>query len=586
MDTKNDYRYAHMEFELGGLGLNSPKELEVYKGGYDTAINNDEMNVYKVNLWANQYCAEDIDAALAKYPNDISRAYAEVAEIYGNERICTVLNISIEAREQMQSFEKFSQETRDWGKQYELTGASAPDYLLPLESSKRPPLLITDTAILEKFVEVTRENEINRNREKSSVVYETVRRDDEITLNEANSGVSVDEKGDLTVNDERKILENTAIVPEVEDVVKAMAVKEIVAKMPTPEMMKMIENQLMEQPLEALQAVYPHVFDPDPNPERTARAERIIAGIEERSPITNEEYPAVFNEIFNKKIVEPLENTAENPLKGEFSVNLGAYFADKNNYYAEGISEKFVEDLQTVLVYNGVRNFDIQRDPDGNFDIKIIGEELAGLSENESQMLAAAHAKGVFKEWAESNDIPCERLSEAHEKQHFINQIVEEHHGLPEEYYGYDGTNGEPEDYGILDDIDREFSLQKRTVDELKQELDGIKEWKRVNLANEHDNPDFDNRSMEHGFEVPKQDYVPQGNAPKNKIDGFTETARDEKDDIRQGLSDERAGNPNNPGEVKPKNLAERLKEKKAIMAVKNEGKGHKEPEIKNHLEH
>ena len=308
-----DYRYAHLEFELGGLGLSSPKEPEVFHRGYDYAMNHEKMEEYKANLWVNQYCAEDIDTALAAYPNDPQQAYEKVAQIYGNERIATVLNVSIEAREQMPSFENFSQETLDWGKQYAITGASAPKYLLPLESSKRPPLLLTDTATLEKFVEIVRQNELAQNREPIQ---------------------AVPQEHSQTLPQPPII---AAPIPKTAEVVKFMAVKDIVANMPTPEMMKFIEQQLMNHDLDELQKVYPHVFPPvmDAEPERTARAEKIVAELAERSPITTADFPQVFDEVFarNASDAPAIESPAELQLS-----------------YAGELARKVVEELNFANV--------------------------------------------------------------------------------------------------------------------------------------------------------------------------------------------------------------------------------------------
>ena len=467
----NDYRYAHLEFELGGLGLNSTKELAVYKGGYDTAFNNDEMDIYKVNLWANQYCAEDIDAALqnVKTPQEMEQAYNQVAEIYGNERVCSVLAVSIEAREQMQSFEKFSQGTRDWSKNYEMTGASAPEHLMFLEGNKRPPLLITDTATLENFIDIVRENEITQTRENqperetftveiSPEMQETIAainekiKADEITINEANSGVSLNENGDLSITDGNKILENAAIIPPVEDVVKVMAVKDIVAQMPTPEMMKIVEAQLMTRSIDDLQAVYPHVFE-NAEPDRSVKAEKIVEELLERSPLTNEELPGVFNEVFNKKIVEPVTGE-ENPYAGDLIVALDN--GKNGEIVVKDVNEKYLEDLKTVFLYNGVRNFEADDipAPDGVFEIRISGEELPGLTQEESQNLAVGFAKSVFKNWNESLGIPLGTEADRPEISFDeLNGISQEKRDLIYKIGDiilenlYDTTNGEPEDY-------------------------------------------------------------------------------------------------------------------------------------------
>jgi hypothetical protein len=360
----NDYRYAHLEFELGGLGLESVKELEVFRQGYDTAMNHEKMDVYKANLWANQYCAEDIDAALAEYPDNPTRAYAQVSEIYGNERIATVLNISIEAREQMPSYDNFSRETRDWGEQYKITGATAPKYLLPLESNKRPPLLITDTATLESFAEVVRANEIAHERKQ------------QVQLGE-NAGWLRAETPEPFQD-----LITTAAVPQTSEVVKIMAVREIVAKMPTPELMAMVEQQLMARGIDELQVVYPHVFA-HAEPERSARAERIVTEIRARSPIANVDYPDVFNEVFNQKIAEPILNyDLSMP-----AVELRAFsdiIADINNAFGMSLD---AESEKNVVLFETYQGGDSSLLKGFESDSRLIGELKSWIDNIENKIV-------------------------------------------------------------------------------------------------------------------------------------------------------------------------------------------------------
>jgi len=234
-----DHRYAHLDFLLGGLGLQSINEFGVYTGDYNKAVGDDEMAMYSLNQWANQYCAEDIDVAIAEVAAEygninvdhlpepiqkelLNKAYEKVANMYGNERICTVLAINAEAREKMGSFEKFSQETREWGKQYYYEDNTKPIAFSYLENANRPPLLVTNTAILEKFVEVARENEVAHNRKRQDPKLEytgetiTLNISDEvkaviqgsvaagnkqgITANEANSGVELNERGNKYIS--------------------------------------------------------------------------------------------------------------------------------------------------------------------------------------------------------------------------------------------------------------------------------------------------------------------------------------------------------------------------------------------------
>jgi hypothetical protein len=314
MNATTDIRYAQLEFELGKLGLESVKDLEVMRLGYDYAFNNELMEEYKANLWANQYCAEDIDAALVQFPDNPQQAYNKVAKIYGNERVATVLNISIEARNLMPSFESFSQEINEWGERYKITGASAPKSLLPLESDKRPPLLLTDTVILEKFTEIVRANEIPFEHKKTKELMnlqEPLIIQNDVTLSEANSGVGLDSSGNLTAINEfnspiiaDKKPQTGIIVPPKEEIVKVIAIKEIIAKMPTPEMLRMVEQVLMYKDIDELQQVYPHAFE-NAEPDRSEKAVKIIEELENRQPITIDEFPQIFDEVLVQKTAEP-----------------------------------------------------------------------------------------------------------------------------------------------------------------------------------------------------------------------------------------------------------------------------------------
>ena len=415
-----DYKHAHLELEVSKLGIESVKELEVFNGGYAAAIKDDKIDIYKVNLLANQHCAEDIDKAIAKNGNIMAydkktqaklfnRAYEAIAEVYGNERIATVLSMNIEARDKIPSYENFSQGAKEWGELRQTEGVSISDNPLLLGSNYRPPLMITNTNILENFVEIAIEKETQQKQ-----IEGRLNRSEEISPKKETFLSAVLDK-------------ESAMIPQTEDVVKIMAVKEIVAGMTTPEMMKMLEQQLLSYDIEALQAVYPHAFK-DKEPDRSVIAEKIVYEIKERSPIPTEEYREVFNEVFNQKIVEPITgddlvaferddgdyshydefdgiNQTPNPYEGNLNVTI-------DNLTVEGVNEKYVENLKTMLIYNGVRNFTSNDDTPfmhngvGHIDIDVRSDSLYGSTQDEANKMAVGHAKALFKAWNDSVDVP------------------------------------------------------------------------------------------------------------------------------------------------------------------------------------
>jgi hypothetical protein len=409
-----DYKHAHLELEVGKLGVESVKELEVFNGGYAAAIKNDVIDVYKVNLLANQHCAEDIDKAIAKNGNIMAydkktqaklftRAYEAIAEVYGNERIATVLCLNIEAREKMPSFENFSQGAKEWGELRQTDGLSISDNPLLLGSSYRPPLMVTNTDVLENFVEIAIQKEAQQQQREGRL-----NRSEEINpKKEAFLSAVLDKE--------------PAIIPNTDDVVKLMAVKEIVASMTIPEMMKSLEQQLMNYDIEALQAVYPNAFK-DKEPDRSVIAEKIVYEIKERSPIPTEEYTEVFNEVFNQKIVEPITgddlsaferddgdyshydefdgiNQPPNPYEGDLTVTVG-------NLSVENVSDKYVENLKTMFIYNGVRTFSVDDETPGEVRFDIRSANLYGTTQQEADNMAVGYAKALFKSWNDSVDVP------------------------------------------------------------------------------------------------------------------------------------------------------------------------------------
>jgi hypothetical protein len=385
-----------------------------------------------VNLLANQHCAEDIDKAIAKNGNIMgydkttqgklfNRAFETIAEVYGNERVATVLGINIEAREQTPNQERFSPEIKEWGEQFKVAGVSVTENPMLLESNYRPPLMLTNTEILTEFVKIAMKHEITVEKEppkqqKSGLEatdgeFETITVD--LPKETAKTLIAVNEMGNQDVG--------MVEIPQTEDIVKILAVKEIVASMSTPDMMKMVEQQLMNYDLEALQAVYPHVFE-DAEPDRSVIAEKIVSEIQDRSPITTEEYPEVFNEVFNQKIVEPItgndytvyeqdtgdyiapENPA-NQYEGQLNVTVG-------NVLVEGVNEQYVNDLKSVLMYNGARNFTIDTDTAGEVKFDVRSDSLMGTTREEADKLAVGYAQAVTKSWNNSIDVAHVNIDE------------------------------------------------------------------------------------------------------------------------------------------------------------------------------
>jgi len=480
---------GEIQFELGDWENKlEMKDVEVYTGSYNEIENGEQLfGFYKANFKLNEYCARDIDAAITSNPQNPETAVNLVAEEYGIERVNAVLAMNVKAREQMTVYEDFQPEFAEWAADYK-TMQQPPQSVY--WGHDRPPLLATETADLEPFLQIAidRENSLEKsnkleftmeNLTEETIDFGNFEREtptaDTIETPEfsapVNTDILLDENGNLYSFNEKIPLEeyleevsNRAAIPQPEDVVKIMAVKEIVASMPTPEMMKIVEAQLMTQSLDDLQTVYPHVFE-NAEPERSVKAEKIVEEILERAPITNEQYPEVFNEVFNKKIVEPVTagdinawDMSEldlgegkydkigdihgynadyaNPHKGDLTVTIG-------NISVDNVSEKYIEDLQTVLTYNGVRNFEVDNNfiDDGSVTIFTHGDNLVGLSQEDSDKLAAGHAKSVFKNWNESIDIPVVDATERAETQREIsdNEIVRtqaELDGIPRDYDG------------------------------------------------------------------------------------------------------------------------------------------------------